>query len=164
MAYHSPNFFTAHAGEPPASNYATLDSRNNHPVIDHDDTTDESMYFTGFLGNDYAGNGLTALIGWMASTATSGNVVWNLAIERNEDEGTDLDSDSFASAQAATAAAPSTSGALQYTSIAFTSGAQMDSVVAGESFRAKLTRNASNGSDTMSGDAEVKFLAIYETP
>lgn len=154
---------TAYANEPPSSNYATLDTRNQHPVLDFDADTDESAVFAGVLPRAYAGGGLTVRLGWMATSATSGNVVWNVAIERWQDETDDLDSDSFAAAQAATAAAPGTSGAVQYTDVAFTHGAQMDSLAAGEGFRLKVTRDADNGSDTMAGDAELISVEVRET-
>jgi hypothetical protein len=155
--------FTPLANEPPSTNFAALDTRNGHPVLDFDASTDESAVFTGVLPRHYAGGGITISLRWAASSATTGNVVWNTQIERMEDEGTDFDSDAFAAAQAATAAAPGTSGATQFTDIAHTSGAQMDSLAAGETFRLKVTRDADNGSDTMTGDAELFAFEIRET-
>lgn len=154
--------FTAHNNQPPASNYATLDTRNNHLVLDFDAATDESAIFGGVLPRHYSGGGLTVRVGWMASTATSGNAVMTGAWERGIDESGDMDSDSFATAISVTAAAPSTSGFIQYTDIAFTSGTQMDSLAVGEGYRLQITRNASNGSDTMSGDLELWRVEVRE--
>jgi hypothetical protein len=147
----------------PATNYATLDTRNGHLVLDFDSATDEDAIFPGVLPSNYAGGGLTVTVVWSATSATSSDVVWNAAIERLEDEGTDTDADSFATAQAATATAPGTSGALQYTNITFTSGANMDSLAAGEAFRLKVTRDANNGNDSMLGDAELHRVVVKET-
>jgi hypothetical protein len=155
--------FSATANHPPASAYATPDTRNSHPVLDFDAGTDESAIFGSVLPRHYAGGGITVRLGWAASSATSGDVVWNVAIERIDDEGLDIDADGFAAAQAATATAPGTSGEVQYTDITFTDGAQMDSLAAGESFRLKITRDADNGSDTMAGDAELLTVEIRET-
>lgn len=155
--------FTPLGNEPPASNYATLDIRNAHPCLDFDDTTDETAQWTDVLPRNYAGGGVTVTLFWAASTATTGNVVWDAQFERLEDEGTDIDADSFAAVQSATAAAPGTSGAVQYTTIAFTHGAQMDSVAAGELFRVRVSRDANNGADTMTGDAELLGLELRET-
>lgn len=156
--------FTPLHNQPPASNYATLDLRNNHPVLDFDAATDEDAIFGSFLPRRYAGGGLTVLIVWSATTATTAEVIWNAAIERLEDEGTDTDADSFAAAQAsAEVTAPATSGALQYTTIAFTAGAQMDSLAAGEAFRLKITRDANAVGDDMAGDAELHRVEIKET-
>lgn len=155
--------FVPQANEPPASNYATLDLRNNHPVLDFDAGTDESAVFSAVLPRAYGGSGLTVTLVWAASSATSGNVVWNVAIERVNDESQDMDADSFATAQAVTAGAPGTSGQPQYSDVAFTSGAQMDSAAAGDLIRLKVTRDADNGSDTMTGDAELRAVEVRET-
>lgn len=155
--------FRATANHPPASAYATPDTRNSHPVLDFDAATDESAIFGGVLPRHYSGGGVTVRLGWLASSATTGDVVWNGAFERHDDDVTDLDADSFAAAQAATATTASGSGEVQYTDIAFTDGAQMDSLAAGESFRLKITRDADNVSDTMTGDAELLSVEIRET-
>ena len=155
--------FTPQANMPPSSNYATLDTRNSHLVLDFDASTNESAVFGGVLPRHYAGGGITATFVWMASTATSGVCVWNGAIERHQASTDDLDSDSFAAAQAASGTAPGTSGQVLYTAITFSSGANMDSLAAGESFRLKVTRDAANVSDTMTGDAELLRIELRET-
>lgn len=140
----------------PASNYAALDSRNNHPCLDFDAATAETIYFTGVLPNDYAGAGITVTLYWAGATATSGNVMWQASIERIDAGGQDTDSDGFASAQAfAAAAADGTSGKITKSSLNISNGANMDSLAAGDLFRLGITRDASNGSDTMTGDAQL---------
>ena len=151
------------ANEPPSSAFATLDTRNGHPVLDFDASSDESAIFTCVLPRSYAGGGLTVYLHWAATSATSGDVVWNAAFERIGEGSQDIDSDGFASAQAATATASGTSGNIDIQAITFTDGAQMDSVAVGESFRLKITRDADNGSDTMTGDAELVAVEIKET-
>jgi outer membrane lipoprotein SlyB len=74
--------FTPQANEAPTSNPATFDTRNNIPVLDFDAGTDESAVFSGFLPASYAGGGLTVKIVFMATSATTGNMVWQAAIER----------------------------------------------------------------------------------
>lgn len=147
---------------PPSANAATLDLRNGHPVLDFDQTTVEYANFKSCLPRHYGGGGITATVTWAASTATSGNVKWNVAVERIEDEGTDIDADSFASAQTATGAAPATSGAAQYTAVALTNG-QIDGLLVGEWFRLQLSRDASHANDTMTGDAELIGVELRET-
>jgi len=154
--------FTPLHNEAPSANFATLDLRNGHPVLDFDAASDEDAIFTGVLPRNYSGGGITATLIWLATSATTGDVVWNTAIERI-DTGTDTDADSFATANAATATTSGTSGAPTYTGIAHTSGAQMDSLAAGEAFRLKVTRDANNASDTMTGDAELLAVEIKET-
>jgi hypothetical protein len=154
--------FMPNDNEPPTAAFATLDTRNLHPVLDFDAAADESAVFSAVLPRHYAGGGLTITLIWAASTAVTGDVVWNTAIERL-DIGTDSDADSFAAANAATATASATSGAPIYTTIAHTAGAQMDSLAAGEAFRLKVTRNAVAAGDTIAGDVELLAVEIKET-
>ena len=155
--------FAPHGAETPSAAYATLDARNGHPVLDFDATTDESAAWTDVLPAHYGGGGLTVTVLWAATSATTGDVRWDVQIERIDDGGLDTDADSFASAQSATATAPGTSGSLRYTAIAFTAGAQMDSLAANELFRLKVTRDANHAADTMTGDAELFAVRVRET-
>jgi hypothetical protein len=151
------------AGNPPASNYATLATRNAHPILQYDAATEETTSFELILPAHYSGGGLTLVIYWMATSATSGAVVWGAAIERHQASTDDLDSDSFATEQTATTTTAGTSGQIVTTSITFTSGAVMDSLAASESFRLKVARKAADGSDTMAGDSEILNLLLKET-
>jgi hypothetical protein len=140
---------------PPSTNFATLDTRNNIGVADYDDATDESLFFMGIIPEAASlGSGLKIRLHWMATTATSGNVVWDVSLERMT---TDLDSDSFDTIASGTAAANGTSGILTVTEITLTT---IDSVTAGDGFRLKVTRDANNASDTMTGDAELVAVEV----
>lgn len=154
---------TPAANEPPSSNYATLDTRNGHLVLDFDAATDESAIFTTVLPRHYAGGGITVYIHWAATSATSGDVIWGVQFERIGEGQQDIDSDGFASAQTVTATAPGTSGNVDIASVAFTDGAQIDSIAVGEAFRLKVYRDADAGGDTMSGDAELVAVCLKET-
>lgn len=154
--------FTPFQNEPPASNPATLNLRNAHPVLEFDDTTQEIAIFTGVLPRNYAGGGLTVYVHWAAKTATSGTIGWDVAFERIGDSQQDIDSDGFASAQTVTATTvPGTSGHVDITTATFTDGAQMDSVAVGEAFRIRVRRDVSN--DNASGDAQLVALEIKES-
>ena len=158
--------FPPQANEPPLSNFATLDLRNNHPVLDFDASTDEEAIFKGVLPKQYDGGGLTVKIYASFSSATSGNVVWQASIERVGDEVQDIDSDGFAALRGTGAVAvPTTSGLVQEFTITFTSGSQMDSLVAGEAFRLKIRRDADDTSatDDATGDAELWAAEVRET-
>lgn len=158
--------FTPLANEPPASAFATFDLRNSVPVLDFDDSTDESAVFGGVLPANYAGGGLTVTLVWMATSATSGGVSWDVAIEAHPDDAFDIDSDGFATAKnSGSATTASAAGEQQYTSISFSNGAEMDSLAAGESFRLKVTRdaNATTATDDMSGDAQLLRIIVKET-
>lgn len=154
--------FLPHNNEPPSSNYATLDLRNQHPVLDFDDTTNEDAVFTGIMPRNYDGSGITVYIHYAMSSATTNDIDWDAAFERIGDQQLDIDGDSFAAAQSVdNTTVPGTSGLVDIVNIAFTDGAQMDSIAVGESFRIKITRDAAN--DTASGDAELVAVEIKET-
>ncbi len=154
--------FTPLANEPPVSVPALLDTRNSHPVLDFDDSTNWSAVFTAIMPRNYAGGGLTVYIHYAMSTATSGDVDWDVSFERIGDQQQDLDSDGFAAAQSVdNTTVPGTSGLVDIVSVAFTDGAQMDSIAVAESFRIKITRDAV--SDTASGDGELVAVEIKET-
>lgn len=144
--------------ELPASNFATWDTRNNHLVLDFDQTTGETAYFTGVLPRNYAGGGITVYVHWTADVTTN-TVGWLIAIERMN---TDLDADSFAGDQTVTAATVNgTSGIITITNVAISNGANIDSLAAGEAFRLRITRDVAN--DTGAGDANLVAIEIKET-
>lgn len=149
--------------EPPSSSYATLDTRNGHPVLDYDAAADESAIFTGILPRHYAGGGLTVYLHYAMSSAESGDVVLTVAFERIGDQQQDIDSDGFATAKSATVTVPATSGLVDIASLAFTDGAEIDSIAVGEAFRVKVTRDADNVADTAAGDLELLAVEIKET-
>lgn len=157
--------FTPYNNEPPSSNYATIDLRNGHPVLDFDGATDEEAVFTGIMPRNYGGNGLTVYLHVMFTSATSGNAYWQAAFERMDDASLDTDADSFAAFQGAAGNPNGTSGAMTLVTITFTSGAQMDSLAAGEAFRLKVHRDAdgSTGTDDVATDAELVAVEIKET-
>lgn len=148
--------------EPPSTNFATIDTRNSHPVLDFDAATNESAVFSGIMPSYYGGGGVTVYIHYAMTSATSGDIDWDVAFERIGDQQLDIDSDSFAAVNSVdNTTVPGTSGNVDVVSIAFTDGADMDSVAAGEGFRLKITRDAA--SDTAAGDAELLYLEIRET-
>ncbi len=148
--------------EPPTTNYATLDTRNSHPVLDFDTTTAEAAIFTGLLPRNYAGGGITVYVHAALTSATTGTLGWLVAFERMSDATTDISSDSFASNQTITAATvPGTSGIILVLNVAVSNGANMDSIAVGEAFRLRITRDVTN--DTAAGDAELLAVELKET-
>jgi hypothetical protein len=154
--------FTPLHNEPPSSNPATLDTRNQHPVLDFDASTNESAVFSSVMPRIYGGGGVTVYLHYAMSAATSNDIDWDAAFERIGDQQQDIDSDGFAAVQSVdNTTVPGTSGLVDIVSVAFTNGAQMDSIAVGEGFRLKVTRDAA--SDTATGDAELLFVEIKET-
>lgn len=147
--------FTPMTSQPPASNYATLDTRNSIAVLDFDDTTSESAVWTGVMPEAASlGSGLIVKLHWMATTATANGVTWAASFERMN---TDEDSDSFDTATNGSSTTSGTSGILTVTSITCTT---IDSIAAGDAYRIKIARLPSDGSDTMSGDAELVAVEV----
>lgn len=154
--------FTALQNEPPASNYATFDTRNGHPVLDFDTTTQEAAIFTGVLPRHYGGGGITVYLHYAMTSATTGTCGWDVAFERIGNGSQDIDSDGFATAQTVTAVTvDGTSGNVDIVNVAITDGANIDSIAAGEAFRLRVRRDVAN--DTAAGDAELIAVELKET-
>jgi len=151
--------------EPLASGFAAPSPRNAHLIILYDDTTDERSVFKDVLKN-YAGGGFTVDVLFAMSTATTGNIVVQVAIERIGEEVLDIDTDSFAAYQTSGAiAVPGTSGFLKKAIVTLTNGAQIDSLLNGEPFRIDVRRDADDTSatDSASGDMELWSVVLSET-
>lgn len=151
---------------PPGSTFAQYDTRaggstpaETYPVADFQDTADEFLDFVGVL-QGYAGGGVTLTIKWSATSATTGDVVWGAAFRRLADDAEDADTSHTYDFNTVTATTASVSGEVDYTTITFTDGADMDSVADGELFILRIARDANNGSDTMTGDAELWMDAL----
>lgn len=155
---------------PPAANFAAPARRagGSTPaervlIWQFDAGTIEYLDYKIWLRN-YAGGGLTVTLVWSAASATTGNVIWGAAFRRLEDDNEDIDtSQTYDYNDTSGVAAPSASGEVSYDSITFTSGADMDSLADGEIAILRIRRNASSGSDTMTGDAELWGVQIRET-
>jgi hypothetical protein len=148
--------FTPRENYPPATNFATLDTRNSVLVLEFDAATEESATFVGVI-NEAATlpSGLTVRLWWMADTATSGDVRWGVQFERT---GTDIDADSYDTNAQATSEASGTSGIESVASITITT---VDSLAAGDRFRLRVYRVAADATnDTMTGDAQLVAVEV----
>ena len=155
--------FHPYNNEPPAANFATLDTRNQHVVLDFDPTTNESAVFSSVMPQHYVGTtGITVYLHYSMTSAEADTVDWDVAFERVGDQQLDVDGDSFAAVNSADdTEVPGTTGLVDVVSVAFTNGADMDSVAAGEKFRLMVTRDAA--SDDAAGDAELHAVEVRET-
>jgi len=147
--------FTPRENQPPATAFATLDTRNSIAVLDFNDTTVQNAVFLDVIPQfAILTSGLKIRLIWTAATATSGDCVWQVALERMT---TDIDADSFDTAASATATTSGTSGIPNYTEITLTT---IDSITEGDAFRLKITRNATSASDTMTGNSELIAVEV----
>jgi hypothetical protein len=153
----------------PATLYATLDTiagastpAESVPVLDFDDTTVEYADFYGYMPLSYGGGGVT--ITFIHSAAANTGVFGiNAAFRLVEDDGEDLDTTAFTydyNEVAATVA--NVVGKAAYDTLAFTDGADMDSVTAGSYFILRVKRNTSVASDA-TGDCSIHKIVIRET-
>jgi len=141
---------------------AAFEVANNQPLLAFDAAADETARFQDILPQNYFGvTGVTVILHCGMVSATTGNVV--MTAEWENQDGFDLDGDSFAAAQSVTQAVPGTAGQEFTVTIPFTDGAQMDSAGAGDMFRLRVTRDADNGSDTATGDLRLYMIEIRET-
>jgi hypothetical protein len=158
--------FAPQDNEPTATDYATLDARNAHPVLDFDASTSEYAAFTGFLPRHYSNGGITISMPWAGTSGATGSVVWGAAIENlSTTSTTNLDTNSFGTATIfATDTAPTTAGLLAESTFVF-GATQLDLLPTsgGAPFRLRIKRVATATGDTMSGDAEFVFCEIRET-
>lgn len=145
----------------PSSNYATPSTRNIHPTLLFDDTTQETVYFQGVMPQNYGGGDITVYVHYSAVSATSGTGGWLAAFERIGDGSQDVDSNGFASDQTITATTvPATSGNVDILSVTVTAGSATDSIAAGELYRICIKRNVA--SDTATGDLELHAVELRE--
>lgn len=155
-------FTPLHNEAPSGATIATLDTRNNHPVLDFDPGENNQARFSAIMPRNYSGGGVTVYIHYAMSSATSGDIDWDAEFERIGDQQQDLDSDGFAGFQSVNATTvPGTSGLVDIVNIPFTDGAQMADIEVGEGFRLKIVRDGP--SDSAVGDAELRFVEIKET-
>jgi hypothetical protein len=146
--------FTPMVSQPPASNFATLDTRNSIAVLDFDDSTEESIDVVDVLPEAAnVASGLKVRLFLACTSATSGDIRFGAKFEKY---GTDIDSDSFDTATEATIAASGTSGIEVVLEITCTT---IDSIVAGDRYRLRVYRDTS-GADTVTGDVELSAWEV----
>lgn len=157
-------------GSAPATLAATLDivpgtstPVENMHVYDFDASTAEYMDFFGTLATHYSGGGLTCTVEASASSATSSNFRIGLAF-RLRDTTDDWDTTAHTYVfNEASYAVPGTVGLSVTGTIAFTAGADMDSVVAGSRFVLRVYRNVAHADDVATGDMQFERLYATET-
>ena len=152
---------TPQANEPPASNAATPDTRNNHPVLDFDGGTNEDAVFSFVLPRVYSGGGFTVYVHYAMTSEITNDIDWDIALEQIGDQQLDIDADSFGTATSIdNTTVPGTSGFVDIVNGAI-SHANASSPTVGDGMRLKVTRDAV--SDTSTTDAELRFIEIQET-
>src|SRR3990167_9873385 len=128
-------FLPSH-NEPPATVYATPDTRNPQPCLDFDGATDEEAIFSGVMPSHYAAGGIAVILHVGFTTATTGTANIECSVERGT---TDKDADSFDTMTDGSAVPNGTSGIETVVTIALVNN---DGIVAGNRRRVEIRRGA----------------------
>lgn len=144
----------------PDSNVPAAISNSTNSMVSSllfDASTDENAYWTTVL-RPFTSGTLKAQVYYSMLSATSGSVYFDVSLMCVSDgDSADIDTASFAAVGSGNATVPGTAGYMDVISITPTD----DSCVAGDLVILKLTRDANNGSDTATGDAEVRKVRLY---
>lgn len=132
----------------PAAAACVTGTNTQKGTLDFDPSTDQYAQQTILLPADWTGS-VDAKFVWLAA-ATSGNVIWSIATICVADAETD--DPSFNTASTVTDAAKGTANQVNTASI---TGITTTGCAAGELMHINVSRNASNGSDTMAGNARL---------
>jgi hypothetical protein len=129
--------------------------------LNFDPATSWSAVFTSVMPSNYSDTtGVTVYLNSI-STSVTGSIGWILSFERM-DAATLQTADSFgAVTQGASGTVPSSASFPFLQNVAVTKGANMDSVVAGDTYRVKITRSTST--DTSAANAGLLAVEIRET-
>ncbi len=153
--------FTPLSAEFPATNFPQLLLVNRRPVLAFDDTTSETVYWTG-VARQGLGSALTVVITYIMASAVTGGVAFDVALEAVSDgDATDLDAVTSFDAvnNASVTAVPGTAGQIDQVSVALTNA---DAIAAGDYFRLSLARDVADAADTAVGDMYVLVVELRD--
>lgn len=122
------------------------------PALAYDAAADE-FAFWHFNAINYGSGNLTLDLYWYADSASSGDVIWDAAIAAitpNTDT-QDIETDSLATVNSVTDSHLGTTGQRVHQCAITISN--LDSLAARDHVTLRISRDANNGSDTMTGDA-----------
>jgi hypothetical protein len=153
--------FSALDNHPPAANYATFSTRNALGVLQFIKTgnLDSTAIFIGVVPNGVTiTTGIKVSLKWASSTAVTGAVEWQAAID-NADGAHTLDSDAYGTAISVITTVNATAAYLNSTLISLTS---IGGLVADQTYKLKVTRRASDTvNDTMADAASLLAVELY---
>ncbi|KKN46763.1 hypothetical protein LCGC14_0669870 [marine sediment metagenome] len=144
--------------ELPAGDPADIGTIGSHVTLDFDQGTDQSSYFEGISPVGYGGQTITVDLFYVVNT-TTGTVIWEVSIERME-EGLDLTSDSFDTAGSVTDTVPGTANTLGKATLTLTQ-TQADELAAGEAFRLRVKREATDTGSDVAMDVQLLRVHAY---
>ena len=141
----------------PSSNPARIDNGETNTRLLFDASTDQSATWQ-FCMPDYGGSVFNIEILYSMASATANAVVWDVSVMAvTPGDSADIVTESFDTVNSVTSTVPGTAGYLKVETITLTN---QDSVAAGDFVKIKINRDANNGSDTATGDAEIVAIKL----
>jgi hypothetical protein len=148
----------------PATNFPQFKAvaGTNFPIntLAFDASTSETAYFR-LVANDYSSGNLTVKLRWYADTATSGSVVWGVAIAAiSPGDAVNMETKGFATEQlsANSTASGTTHGPVEAT----VTVSNLDSLASMDTVVFRVARKTAEAGDTMAGDAQLfNFIVEY---
>ena len=126
----------------------------NFPVsgLAYDAAADEHAFWK-FKASNYGAGNLSLILRWYADTASSGDVIWNAAIAAitPDTDTQDVETKALAAVNAVTDSHLGTTGQRVHSCTITISN--LDSLAADDEVFLRVSRDADNGSDTLTGDA-----------
>jgi len=144
--------FTPLDNEPPASDYATIDTRNSISFLSFVGTTAESAIFRSVIPQGATFTSLSAIL-YYGTTGSTGNIVWCAQFENMI--GQTLNSDGFATAICATGPV----GATFLSGLTLTTS-NINGITSGDPYRVKIYRDGASANDTHVQDAQLFTVEI----
>jgi hypothetical protein len=144
--------FTPLDNEPPASDYATIDTRNSISFLSFVGTTAESAIFRSVIPQGATFTSLSAIL-YYGTTGSTGNIVWCAQFE--DMIGQTLNSDGFATAICATGPV----GATFLSGLTLTTS-NINGITSGDPYRVKIYRDGASANDTHIQDAQLFTVEI----
>jgi hypothetical protein len=128
--------------------------------LSFDAAADEGCFWQVPYAPAYGSGNITVKVLWYGDTATSGDVVWAAAVAciTPETDSTDIETDAWGTAATVTDSHLGTTAQRVHTASITVSST--DSITTGDVLFVRLYRDADNGSDTMSGDAQVVGVIV----
>lgn len=161
-----PHEFEAQDGDLRSSGFPGIVKANGSaapvPAYAFDAAAVETLFFR-FVASDYQGAATVNVdIDWYADTASTGAVVWGaqLAAITPDADTQDVETDTLPAVTTVTDTHLGTVGQRLHRCTIGLTGAALDSLAANDHCVLAISRQASNGADTMAGDAVLTYVKI----
>lgn len=160
-----PHEFEAQDGDVRTTGFPAITRANgtNIPVSGYafDAAAIESLFFR-FRASDYTSGDVAVSLDWYADSASTGDVVWGaqLAAITPDTDTQDVETDGLPTVTTVTDSHLGTTGQRLHRCTITLTGAALDSLAAQDHAVLCVTRQASNGADTMAGDAVLTYVSI----